>query len=100
MTSRHINTYKLIFNNVVYTDCPAQTETIGSYLCIPSLTHSFTLGLNPSFSANPPYRSLSFFSFRIYYMDFPDVYCYFWVYPSFYFLVFLFLHFSVVGSVR
>ena len=39
---------------------------------IPSPTHSFTLGLNPSFSANPPYRSLSFFSFRVHYMDFPD----------------------------
>ena len=34
---------------------------------IPSPTHTFTLGLNPSFSANPPYRSLSFFSFRIHY---------------------------------
>ena len=31
---------------------------------IPSPTHSFTLGLNPPFSANPPYPSLSFFSFR------------------------------------
>jgi len=40
---------------------------------IPSPTHSLTLGLNPSFSANPTYRSLSFFSFRIHYMDFP--YC-------------------------
>ena len=39
---------------------------------IPSPTHSFTLGLNPSFSENPPYRSLSFFSFMIHYMDFPD----------------------------
>ena len=39
---------------------------------IPSPTHSFTLGLNPSFSANPPYPSLSFFSFRFHYMDFPD----------------------------
>ena len=38
----------------------------------PSPTHSFTLGLNPSFSANPPYRSLSFVSFKIHYMDFPD----------------------------
>jgi len=27
---------------------------------IPSPTHSFTLGLNPSFSANLPYRSHSF----------------------------------------
>ena len=39
---------------------------------IPSPTHSFTLGLNPSFSANPPHSSLSFFSFKIHYMDFPD----------------------------
>ena len=39
---------------------------------IPSPTHSFTLGLNPSFSANSPYRSLFFFSFRIHYMDFTD----------------------------
>ena len=39
---------------------------------IPSPTHSFTLGLNPYFSANPPYRCLSFFFFRIHYMDFPD----------------------------
>ena len=39
---------------------------------IPSPTHSFTLGLNPSFSANPPYPNLSFFSFRFHYMDFPD----------------------------
>ena len=44
---------------------------------IPSPTHSFTLGLNPSFSVNLPYRSLSFFSFRIHYMDFPDCYCFF-----------------------
>ena len=50
---------------------------------IPSPTHSFTLGLNPSFSANPPYRSLSFFSFRFHYMDFPDCLLYFWAYPSF-----------------
>ena len=40
---------------------------------IPSPTHSFTLGLNHSFSVNAAYRSLSFFSFRIHYMDFP--YC-------------------------
>jgi len=37
--------------------------------------HPLTLSLyslNAYFSANPPYRSLSFFFFRIYYMDFPD----------------------------
>ena len=37
---------------------------------IPSPTHSFTLGLNPCFSANPPYRSPSFFSFRIPFLSF------------------------------
>ena len=47
--------------------------TVVLIMGIPSPTHSFTLGLNPYFSANPPYRSLSFFSFfRIHYMDFPD----------------------------
>ena len=46
----------------------SHTFIIGS----PSPTHSFTLGLNPSFSTNPPYRTLSFFSFKIHYMDFPD----------------------------
>ena len=44
---------------------------------IPSPTHAFTLGLNPSFSANPPYPNLSFFSFRFHYMDFPDCLLYF-----------------------
>jgi len=33
---------------------------------IPSPTDSFTLGLNPYFSANPPYRSLSFFQDSLY----------------------------------
>ena len=55
---------------------------------IPSPTHTFTLGLNPSFSANPPYRSLSFFSFTIHYMDFPHCLLLLLAYPSFYFLVF------------
>ena len=62
------------------------------YIGIPSPTHSFTLGLNPSSSANPPYPSISFFSFRFHCMDFPDCLLYFWAYPSFYFLLFLFLH--------
>ena len=52
----------------------AEHLTVESFIIgIPSPTHSFTLGLNPSFSANPPYRSLSFVSFKIHYMDFP--YC-------------------------
>ena len=66
---------------------------------IPLPTHSFTLGLNPSFSANPPYRSLSFFSFRIHYMDFPD--CLLSVLSISVFLLFSFFYtFLVVGSVR
>ena len=64
-----------------------------SYLLLLVFHHPLTLGLNPSFSANPPYPSLSFFSFRFHYMDFPDCLLYFWAYPSFYFLVFQFLHF-------
>ena len=44
---------------------------------ISSPTHSFTLGLNPYFSANPPYRSLpfSFSGFTIWLSQ--TVYCYF-----------------------
>jgi len=38
---------------------------------IPSPTHSFTLGLIPSFSPNPSHRSLSFSFFRFHYMDSP-----------------------------
>ena len=61
---------------------------------IPSPTHSFTLGLNPFFSANPPYRSLSFFSFKFHYMDFPD--CLLLLLSTSVYLLFsffLFLHF-------
>ena len=59
---------------------------------IPSPTHSLTLGLNPSFSANPPYPAFPFSpsGFTIWISH--TVYCYIWAYPSFYFLVFLFLH--------
>ena len=68
---------------------------------IPSPTHSFTLGLNPSFSANPPYRTLSFFSFRFHYMDFPD--CLLLLLSTSVYLLFsfpVFYTFLVVGSVR
>ena len=59
---------------------------------IPSPTHSLTLGLNPCFSANPPYPAFPFSpsGFTIWISH--TVYCYFWAYPSFYFLVYLFLH--------
>ena len=69
-------------------------------LGIPSPTHSFTPGLKPSFSANPSLRSSSFFFFRIHYMDSLDCLLLFLSISVFYVLVFLFLHFLVVGSVR
>ena len=38
-----------------------------------SITHSlFHSRLKSFYSANPPYRSLSFVSFKIHYIDFPD----------------------------
>ena len=66
----------------------------------PSPTHSFIPGLKPSFSANPSHRSPSFFFFRIHYMDSPDCLLLLLSISVVYFLVFLFLHFLVVGSVR
>jgi len=68
---------------------------------IPSPTHSFTLGLNPSFYANPPYRTLSFFSFKIHCMDFPDYLLLLLSISVFLlFSFFCFYTFLVVGSVR
>ena len=64
-----------------------------------SITHSL---LKSFFSANPPYRSLSFFSFRIHYMDFPD--CLLLLLSISVFLLFMFFFvftlFLVVSSVR
>ena len=59
------------------------------------------LSINPSFSVNPPYRSLSFFSFRIHYLDFPDCLLLLLSISVFFtFLVFFcFYTFLVVGSV-
>ena len=54
--------------------------------------YSLTLGLNPSFSANPPYPAFPFSPSGFTIWISRTVYCYFWAYPSFYFLVFLFLH--------
>ena len=60
---------------------------------IPSPTHSFPLGSYPSFSANPPYRSLSFLSFKIHYLDFPDCLLLYTSEHIRLFTFFLFLHF-------
>ena len=66
-------------------------------ISIPSPPHSFIPDLKPSFSANPPRRSLPFF-FRTDYMDSPD--CLLLLLSIFVFLLFRFLHFLVVGSVQ
>ena len=55
-------------------------QVSGGDICLPHLGRNDVanvctspyLCLNPSFSANPPYRSLSFVSFKIHYMDFAD----------------------------
>ena len=68
--------------------------SLQSYLLLLVFHHPLTLGLNPSFSANPPYLSLSFFSFRIHYMNFLD--CLLLLLSISVFLLFsffLFLHF-------
>ena len=68
-------------------------------VCIPSPTHSFTLGLNPSFSANPPYRSLSFFFIQVSLYGFPRLF----TVTSEHIRLFtfsVFTPFLVVGSVR
>ena len=66
------------------------------------ITHSFFHSRFKSFLfCKSPYRSLSFFSFRIHYMDFPD--CLLLLLSISVFLLFsffLFLHFFVFGSVR
>jgi len=68
--------------------------TVVLIIGIPSPSHSFTPGLNPYFSANPPYRSLSFFFFRINYMDFQDcLLLLLSISVSLLFSFFLFLHF-------
>jgi len=47
----------------------------------------------PRVSANPPYRTLSFFSFRFHYMDFPD--CLLLLLSIFVFLLFSFSVFTL-----
>jgi len=66
-------------------------------MTFPTALHSFIPGLKPPFSANPSHRSPSFFFFRIHYMDSPDCLLLFLSISILYFLVFLFLHFLVVG---
>ena len=74
--------------------------SLQSYLLlfgIPSPTHSFITGLKPSFSANLSHCSPSFFFFNIHYMGLFTVIS---EHICFLLLVFLFLHFLVVSSLR
>jgi len=67
---------------------------------IPSPTHSFIPGLKPSFSANPSHCRPSFLLLKYSLYGFPGLFTVISEHICFLLLVFLFLHFSVVGSVR
>jgi len=90
-----VESYTIIVSLQSYTYCH-------TYYYWYSITHSlFHSRLKSPFSANPPYRSLSFFSFRIHYMDFPDCLLLLLSISVFlFFYFFLFCTFLVVGSVR
>ena len=61
-------------NLAIYLLPPVILIVILIIIGIPSHTHSFTLGLNPYFSANPPYRRLSFFFFQDSLYGFPRLF--------------------------
>ena len=69
---------------------------------IPSPTHSFFPGLKPSFSPNPSHCSPSFLLLKYLLRGFPGLFTVISEHICFLLLVFssVFLHFSVVGSVR
>jgi len=72
--------------------------TIRWGITIPSPTLSFIADLKPSFSADPSHRSLSFSSSGLI-TGIPQSFTVTFEHIRLYFLVFLFLHFLVVGSV-
>ena len=64
---------RIITHTHTHTTTHTHPDADGHRQLTSSITHSlFHSGLNPSFSAHPPYRSLSFVSSKIHYMDFPD----------------------------
>jgi len=63
-------------------------------------THSFTPGLKPSFSANPSHCRPSFLLLKYSSHGFPGLFTVISDHICFLLLVFLFLHFLVVGCVR
>ena len=90
----------LSLSSVILIDSPTVSPVHVLMLSSPSPTHSFIPGLKPSFSANPSHRSLSFFFFRIHYMNSSDCLPLLLRTSVCIFLNFFsVLHFSVVGSV-
>jgi len=67
---------------------------------IPSPTHCFIPGLKPSFSVNPSHCSPSFLLLKYSLHGFPGQFTVISEHICFLLLVFLFLHFLVVGFVR
>ena len=85
------------------------SDSRGPYSCqqsylllfgITSPTHSFIPGLKPSFSVNPLHCSPSFLLLQDSLHGFPRLFIVISEHICFVLLVFLFLHFLVVGSVR
>jgi len=82
-------------NNVTYhtdTECPYHTDS-------KSVQRAVT-GLKPSFSANPSHCSPSFLLLKYSLHGFPGLFTVISEHISSLLLVFLFLHFLVVGSVQ
>jgi len=90
------NDLHLRFISVICAPRAHDKSEVGS--TCPSVPHD--VGAYAPFSANPSHRSLSFPSSGFISWIPQTVYCYFQAYSVFYVLVFLFLHFLVVGSVR
>ena len=77
-----------------------QTTMASKGLLVLAPTHSFTLGLKPPFSANPSHCSPSFLLLKYSLHGFPGLFTIISEHICFILLVFMFLHFLVVGSVR
>ena len=77
-----------------------QTTMASKGLLVLAPTQSFTLGLKPPFSANRSHCSPSFLLIKYSLHGFPGLFTVISEHICFLLLVFLFLHFLVVGSVR
>ena len=106
--TQHFSQFSSVFTRFCVTlqwTSPTSRYSQQSYLLlfgILSPTHSFTPGLKPSFSANPSHCSPSFLLLKYSLRGFPGLFTVISEHICFLLLVlvFLFLHFLVVGSVR